>query len=587
MLVAAAAAAAQIIIIAGMVVRTSAAAAQISNGIVSASISAGCQLESVTRLEPASPSLTFASGDDWAVEVNGFRFVGSALRGSLSVSQPSPSEFLCVWDMPPMPGETFTIMYSVPPGQAFVQKALNVSCTHGGCTEPRHGDRDAPLAISQVTPVLGLRTADNATVQFSEDAGGVFMRLNSTVVEADAADAHVNGLMVVVQNKHTQLNAPAAGCGENLTWTEYPGKTYTCASDEYKGTAVDANGTAAGCMAAAEAKSRLGLGINYATYRPSSPGACYVCDVLDAAAKLKPAEGYITFVGVSSTHSKPSKHSGASIELSYAAGLPSHPMLVPASEAFEADLVIIAPYEQAPPGEPLPWPKSVGGTGLQQPEYEVFWAAAQAFMVQSRYKTPGAETVKMHVPWTANFLEEVDTSRPENLAQAKRVISRCSEIGVKHILWSARDSRVVTHEQATDSWQWGASLWLTMGEKLVSGEWLPSDSNSVLPPSLTSLLEFATEKGVSLCPYIYPSLGLGRGINGSSAWLFGGAAGQQQCKHIPCSKGVSSRLASRPYQDFLIKELLAFLKKTKSMGMGFDYTFINDNEASAYSCVIH
>ena len=91
MLVAAAAAAAAQIIIAGMVVRTSAAAAQISNGIVSASISAGCQLESVTRLEPASPSLTFASGDDWAVEVNGFRFVGSALRGSLSVSQPSPS----------------------------------------------------------------------------------------------------------------------------------------------------------------------------------------------------------------------------------------------------------------------------------------------------------------------------------------------------------------------------------------------------------------------------------------------------------------------------------------------------------------
>ena len=111
---------------------------------------------------------------------------------------------------------------------------------------------------------------------------------------------------------------------------------------------------------------------------------------------------------------------------------------------------------------PVPWPISSGGTGLQQPEYEVFWAAAAAFMVQRRYETAGAETVKMHVPWTANFLEEVDTSRPENLEQAQRVISRCSELGVKHILWSARDSRVVTHEQATDSWQWGASLWLTM-----------------------------------------------------------------------------------------------------------------------------
>ena len=35
----------------------------------------------------------------------------------------------------------------------------------------------------------------------------------------------------------------------------------------------------------------------------------------------------------------------------------------------------------------------------------------------------------------------------------------------------------------------------------------------------------------------------------------------------------------------MIKELLAFLEKTGSLGMGFDYTFINDNEASAYSQV--
>ena len=241
-------------------------------------------------------------------------------------------------------------------------------------------------------------------------------------------------------------------------------------------------------------------------------------------------------------------------------------------------------------------------TGLQRTEYEVFWRTADAFMLQKRYKTPGAETVKMHVPWTANFLEEVDTSRPENLEQAKRVISRCGELGVKHILWSARDSRVVKYEQASDGWTWGASLWLTLGEKLVSGEWLPSDSSAELPPSLTELLSFAKSKNVSLCPYVYPSLGLGRGLNGSGEWLFGGSETcRSRCKDencrercpaadvpkcdsesgsngvvpshlstrsltqpllpsgIPCSKGVSSRLANRDYQDFLIKELLAFM----------------------------
>jgi hypothetical protein len=147
---------------------------------------------------------------------------------------------------------------------------------------------------------------------------------------------------------------------------------------------------------------------------------------------------------------------------------------------------------------------------------------------------------------------------------------------------------VVTKEQATDSWQWGASLWLTLGEKIASGQWLPSSGTAELPPSLASLLEFARSKNVSLCPYVYPSLGLGRGLNGSEEWLFGGsescragchdekcreacpAVPPARCSHIPCSKGVSSRLANRDYQDFLIKELLAFIEKTGSMGMGFD-----------------
>ena len=65
----------------------------------------------------------------------------------------------------------------------------------------------------------------------------------------------------------------------------------------------------------------------------------------------------------------------------------------------------------------------------------------------------------------------------------------------------------------------------TQGEKLVSGEWLPSQSSAVLPPSLASLLAFAESKNVSLCPYIYPSLGLGRGLNGSEEWLFGSESG--------------------------------------------------------------
>jgi hypothetical protein len=51
-------------------------------------------------------------------------------------------------------------------------------------------------------------------------------------------------------------------------------------------------------------------------------------------------------------------------------------------------------------------------------------------------------------------------------------------------------------------------------------------------------------------------LGLGRGLSGSEAWLFGAEPGHEKCERIPCSKGVSSRLASRKYQVRPMQELL-------------------------------
>lgn len=76
-------------------------------------------------------------------------------------------------------------------------------------------------------------------------------------------------------------------------WTEYSGKGYTCSGSEYKGAASDLNKTAAGCLAAAEKMSSSG--VNYATY-PGN-GGCFVCSVPDAASKLTPKKGQVTFVG--------------------------------------------------------------------------------------------------------------------------------------------------------------------------------------------------------------------------------------------------------------------------------------------------
>ena len=94
----------------------------------------------------------------------------------------------------------------------------------------------------------------------------------------------------------TALQRSMAAEESPASWTEHDGQGYTCTADEYKGTVPLKAKTAAGCMAAAQAAG-ASLGIDFATYRPSDPGACYVCRVVGIAAKLRPVAGQVSFVG--------------------------------------------------------------------------------------------------------------------------------------------------------------------------------------------------------------------------------------------------------------------------------------------------
>ena len=435
----------------------------ISNGLISATVSSACALTSITT----AAGTTQITHDDWAVEVDTIRFVGSEQHVGFGIKRESKSSVRCSYDTPPMPGESFAVRFEVPAGYAFVRKQLNVTCTHGGCEgSPANTTK---LQLGTVTPALNLSAPAFAQQQFYTDAGGVFARAG---VPSSA------GLMVVVGNKHTGANGALNACG--------------------------------------------GLSLSY----------------VFGGGKYKLAE---------------------------------------VSPPFVADDVIFAPYAQTQTD--VPWPASK----LQQAEYEVFWQSLDAYILRRDPKR-FPETVKVHVPWTANFLEEVDTARPENLLQAHRVIARCAELGVKHILWSARDSRVADHEASTDSWQWGASLWLTNGENMAKGSWLPSSPGAKLPPSLVTLLAFAKSKDVKLNPYVYPSLAF---LNqpGSKDWLFaGGKYGLSRAGSCGKSRGdCHSRLASEAYQDFFAAEMLAFANLTGCGGFGSDYAFINSPTDSPYA----
>jgi hypothetical protein len=361
---------------------TAAGPSTITNGVITAELGPSCTLTSIATAAATVRGIEGGSSATqtqrqqavveagWSLEVGGVEHSAVALHSSLALSKPSPSEVLCTWTSEPdhddaedaqttggKAGLTFTVRYSAPAGQAFVQKALNVSCGSDGC------------AIGRVTPVTGLEVGSSSAldasssppqVHFSLDAGGVFIRQNVSSA----------GLMVVVQNKHMELNAPAAGGGggSKLKWTEHKDMGYTCSASEYKGT-VDPhswhnNHTAAGCLADAIA---MGQGINYAT--TPGPVNCFLCAVTDAASKLHALPGQTTFIGVDP--SAPNHTAATTTSLSYAAGLTAHPMKVPAPFPFEADLALFAPYEQTV--ETVPWPASAGGTGLQQVEYETFW----------------------------------------------------------------------------------------------------------------------------------------------------------------------------------------------------------------------
>ena len=80
-------------------------------------------------------------------------------------------------------------------------------------------------------------------------------------------------------------------------WMEHKGMGYTCGGAEFRGTVPDHNKTAEGCSAAAQAMTGCHSGVNYATYNPSTPTACYVCRVPDAVKKLQKDPTMISFTG--------------------------------------------------------------------------------------------------------------------------------------------------------------------------------------------------------------------------------------------------------------------------------------------------
>ena len=100
---------------------------------------------------------------------------------------------------------------------------------------------------------------------------------------------------------------------------------------------------------------------------------------------------------------------------------------------------------------------------------------------------------------------QVDVATDAGRREYERIIDRCSELGITHLLYTARDSRVsgaVCVDNLTYAPDCELDLWFTLGEKLRTGEWVPGDDP--VPRNVKVMLDYAKKMGVKLVAYAIP-----------------------------------------------------------------------------------
>lgn len=150
---------------------------------------------------------------------------------------------------------------------------------------------NAPAELQ--TRILG-RTASFCTERSGHfdafDQGISFFLPNASWLQPPG---HVHA-MVHSSWQPSALNVTVKTDGPTPTWTEVKGKSLTCSGSEYRGTGLDANHTAEGCLAAAQKAS--GQGVDFALFPGNNN--CYLCSVAgDIEAKLKVNAKAVSFIG--------------------------------------------------------------------------------------------------------------------------------------------------------------------------------------------------------------------------------------------------------------------------------------------------
>jgi hypothetical protein len=191
---------------------------------------------------------------------------------------------------------------------------------------------------------------------------------------------------------------------------------------------------------------------------------------------------------------------------------------------------------------------------------------------------------------------QLDIADAGNRTIYKRIIDRCHDFGITHVLFAPRNSDVSDRQNNTDAWGWEQILWFGMGQRLRLGMWSPGDP---LPASLTEMLDYMKSKKVKPVAYVYPILaflagtvgcpsGSGRCTGGANpSWIVNGSydlIDRSMAERPPLSlRGESGNgplrasLAAASLQKWLPDTMVAFAAQTGAGGFGFDYTYFEQN----------
>ncbi|HMI53655.1 MAG TPA: hypothetical protein VK525_19225 [Candidatus Saccharimonadales bacterium] len=237
---------------------------------------------------------------------------------------------------------------------------------------------------------------------------------------------------------------------------------------------------------------------------------------------------------------------------------------------LQSDLAIIGPYQLS--GHRIPaemtyeWQQDAGAArddGADASEVEVFRDCVRHFLLH-----PPVQPISVEVGWTINDYQ-IDVATAAGQAEYKRIIEASANLGLENILYAPANSDLSRIADDADDWNWEHVLWLGLGQQIRAGTWDPA--KSVLPKSVTAIVDYAKSKKVRLLAYVYPSLPFSQNPH----WLVSDLSKER--------KNSFATLASREFQDFLIHELLVFKQRTGISGYSFDYTFLALPGSSSYS----